>query len=976
MSSLHRYTPSLTAIDPRGLTLRTVGYHRARQHDEPRTRVQRQVFGTTGLLHHQWDARLQALHDMDSSVQANQSQRHSLTGRVLRTHSVDAGWRIALSGTAGQVLKGWDSRGSQQRYEFDSSLRPVAVFEQAVDEAHERCIERLSYAGMNAEHADRNRCGRLIRHDDCAGSVMHEQYGLLGAITQHTRVFLRQEVTTDWSQDISLRDAQLESERNISAWHYDALGSLLEQTDAKDNRRQSRYGPEGELTQTVLVFNGGARKVLLDQRRYNAQGQVESERAGNQVLTVATYASIDGRLQRLVAYADGQSKAPLQDLTYTYDRVGNVISIRDAAQLTTWASNSKIEATATFYYDTLYQLIKATGRERAQQVNGPTLPALVLFGAANSTLMRNYTRHYHYDEGGNLMQMRHVPSTGPGYTQSMSIAANSNHSVLDELGTLANLDSSFDQNGNLRALARGQVMSWNVRNQLARVTQVLREDGNHDEETYCYDGAGQRVLKRRVSQAKAQQLQAEVRYLPGLELHRNHASGECLSVLSIEAGYMRVRALKWERERPSGVDDEQLRFSLCDATGSSSLELDEQAALLSQEGYYPFGATAWWAAKNQVEAMFKTLRYCGKERDATGLYYYGFRYYAPWLLRWISADPAGDVDTPNLYVMVSNNPVSRVDPAGLTQVSMVDRAVVGLSVTGILAFVGFAGGWFLDSSVEGAAVGALIGFGLTFMILREGYGNYRRRAQPPTAAELEHQTAEWLTREAIGLAERRGLNRDETDALVNFMYAHRHQHATEGFSIRTHRTDAGAVFGYVGPARAERRLAGLIEKGTPTLKEIRRLGYSTIELRTPERKRVSAPSIPVRTSASSPVSQFETQATTQLTRRKTGSVGPQEQGGERSTLSVEGPQARFNIDETAVEHLMQGREGLSIGIAIGHVMEGRFAAVRWHQHRDRLWSADLHGYPGSTGRGAHRLMFEHLSGRGYRVVGVRDPHRR
>ena len=976
MSSLHEYTPSLTAIDPRGLTLRTVGYHRARQTDEPRTRVQRQVFGTTGLLHHQWDARLQALHDMDSSVQANQSQRHSLTGRVLRTHSVDAGWRIALSGNAGQVLQGWDSRGSQQRYEFDSSLRPVAVFEQAVDETQECCVERLSYAGMSAEHADHNRCGRLIRHDDCAGSVMHEQYGLSGAITQQARVFLRPQVTTDWSQEASLREALLETERNVSAWHYDALGSLLEQTDAKGNRRQSRYGPEGELTQTVLVFKGGARKVVLNQRRYNAQGQVESERAGNQVLTEATYASLDGRLQRLVAHTGGQKKTLLQDLTYTYDRVGNVISIRDDAQPTTWASNSKIEATATFDYDTFYQLIKATGRERAQQVNGPMLPALVLFGAANSTLMRNYTRHYQYDEGGNLMQMRHVPSTGSGYSQSMSIAANSNRSVLDEFGTLANLGSHFDQNGNLRALARGQAMSWNVRNQLAQVTQVFREDGNHDEETYRYDSAGQRVLKRRVSHAKAQQLQAEVRYLPGLELHRNHASGEWLNVLSVEAGYMRVRALKWERECPSGVDDEQLRFSLCDATDSSSLELDEQAALLSQEGYYPYGATAWWAAKNQVEATFKTLRYCGKERDATGLYYYGFRYYAPWLLRWISADPAGDVDTPNLYVMVSNNPVSRVDPAGLAQINMVDRAVAGLTVTGILALLGFAGGWVLDSAVEGAVVGALIGFGLTYMGIREGYGNYRRRVHPPSADELERQTAEWLTHEAIGLAERRGLNRNETDALVNFIYAHRHQHATEGFSILTYSTGSGAVFGYVGPARAEERLAGLIEKGIPTLKEVRRLGYNTIELRTPERTRVSAPAIPMRMSNSGSVSQFETQATTQLSRRKTGSTGLQAQGGERSTLSVEASRAHFNIDETAVAHLMQGREGLSIGIAIGHVTEGRFAAVRWHQHRDQLWSADLHGYPGSTGRGAHRLMFEHLGGRGYRVVGVRDPHRR
>ena len=62
-------------------------------------------------------------------------------------------------------------------------------------------------------------------------------------------------------------------------------------------------------------------------------------------------------------------------------------------------------------------------------------------------------------------------------------------------------------------------------------------------------------------------------------------------------------------------------------------------------------------------------------------------------------------------------------------------------------------------------------------------------------------------------------------------------------------------------------------------------------------------------------------------------------------------------------------------LLLGHVREGRFAAVRWHRHEAGLWSADLHGYPGGgAGRGAYRLMFEHLGARRYRIAGVRDPH--
>ena len=74
-----------------------------------------------------------------------------------------------------------------------------------------------------------------------------------------------------------------------------------------------------------------------------------------------------------------------------------------------------------------------------------------------------------------------------------------------------------------------------------------------------------------------------------------------------------------------------------------------------------------------LEAKYRTIRYSGKERDASGLYYYGQRYYAPWLQRWISPDPAGTVDGLNLYCMVGNNPVRFVDHQGLGKEEIVEQ---------------------------------------------------------------------------------------------------------------------------------------------------------------------------------------------------------------------------------------------------------------------------------------------------------------
>ncbi|WP_306085334.1 RHS repeat-associated core domain-containing protein, partial [Pseudomonas sp. v388] len=124
------------------------------------------------------------------------------------------------------------------------------------------------------------------------------------------------------------------------------------------------------------------------------------------------------------------------------------------------------------------------------------------------------------------------------------------------------------------------------------------------------------------------------------------------------------RVLHWQAGQPSGIANDQIRYSLRDHLGSSTLELDQQGNLISQESYYPFGGTSWWAARRAVEAKYKTVRYSGKERDASGLYYYGFRYYAPWLQRWINPDPAGNVDGLNLFCFVGNNPIASFDSNG------------------------------------------------------------------------------------------------------------------------------------------------------------------------------------------------------------------------------------------------------------------------------------------------------------------------
>jgi hypothetical protein len=54
----------------------------------------------------------------------------------------------------------------------------------------------------------------------------------------------------------------------------------------------------------------------------------------------------------------------LQNLHYTYDPVGNIIRVRDAAQQRIFFENKYVDPSSDYTYDASYRLIEATGREQ------------------------------------------------------------------------------------------------------------------------------------------------------------------------------------------------------------------------------------------------------------------------------------------------------------------------------------------------------------------------------------------------------------------------------------------------------------------------------------------------------------------------------------------------------------------------------------------------------------------------------------
>lgn len=655
-TDIHSHTPQLAVIDSRGLPVRQIAYWRQDAGELiTQARVNRTVFDPAGRAIAQWDPRL----FQDTSAPANLSTLHGLSGVELCTRSVDAGWRVNLLGEAGAPMQSWDGRGSRRSWEYDDQLRPLAVFEQAaVGEAF--CTERMVYGVGSQAFADHNQCGQLIRHDDPAGTCHFSEFGLTGALLDQQQHFLQALDSPDWPLPVNERDALLEPGAGAhSTFHFNPLGELLEQTDAQGNRQRFNQTVDGQLRDAWLHLNHVPKaQRLVSGIDYNAQGQIERQTAGNGVVSQWDYCAKDGRLIRL--HAKRANGEPLQELNYGYDPVGNILSIEDKALPIRYFANQRIEPINRYGYDSLYQLIEATGWEAGSANKGPS-------SIEDPQAVANYRQTYRYDAGGNLLELIHHGPQQHG--RRLTAAKHSNRCLPERNGrppTEAEIAVGFDDNGNLQALEPGRILSWDTRNQLHHVSPVERASELNDTERYIYGADGMRQRKVRSTQTSARTVISETRYLPGLEVR--NIEGEVLHVITAQAGGATVQVLHWETRVPKHLGNDPYRYSLADHLGSCALELDSEARIISREIYHPYGSTAFSDQGDSSEESYRTLRYSGKERDATGLYYYGFRYYVPWMQRWVNPDPFGAVDGINLYRMVRNSPVTFHDEEGAESV--------------------------------------------------------------------------------------------------------------------------------------------------------------------------------------------------------------------------------------------------------------------------------------------------------------------
>ncbi|HDF2340772.1 TPA: RHS repeat protein [Morganella morganii] len=680
-TSLFSKTPAVTVLNNRGLTILNVAYHRHPESPDITTeRITRHLYDTRGFLTQSADPRLAG------AGLTNFTYRTDLRGNVLRTQGTDNGTTVSLNDVAGRPFMmvsniGTAGNGTDDRrqavtrtwqYE-DTSLagRPLSITEQ-VNGGAARITERFVYAGNTDAEKALNLAGQLVSHYDTAGLKQTDSIALTGIPLSVTRRMLKNadnaDTVADWQgENAPAWNSLLDNDARTTLTTTDTTGSVLTTTDAQGNTQRMAYDVAGLLSGSRLTLKDGSEKVIVASLTYSAAGQKLREEHGNGVITTYSYEPETQRLngiktERPAGHAAGLKI--LQDLRYEYDPVGNVLKVTNDAEETRFWRNQKVVPENTYAYDSLYQLISATGREMANAgQQGCGLPPLTVPLPADSSTYTNYTRTYTYDTAGNLTQISHrSPAANNSYTTKITISNRSNRGVLSTLTeNPADVDALFTTGGQQKQLQPRQSLTWTPRNTLLKVTPIVRDGEADDSEIYRYDAGSRRILKVSRQKTGGSIQTQRVQYLPGLELHTTKTGDTQTENLQViiagDAGQVRLL------HRENG--DDQMRRSYDNLIGSSGLELDGEGNIISMEEYYPYGGTAVWTARSVAEAKYKTVRYSGRERDATGLYYYGYRYYQPWAGRWLSADPAGIMDGLNLFRMVRNNPLRFFDTNGL-----------------------------------------------------------------------------------------------------------------------------------------------------------------------------------------------------------------------------------------------------------------------------------------------------------------------
>jgi RHS repeat-associated protein len=624
---------------------------------------------------------------------------YDLTKRALSTVSVDAGTHTNVPDAASNVVEQRDAKGALILHSYDALNRPTRMWARDSIGGAVTLREKLIYgddyasAGLKKPQAiAANLLGKRYKHYDEAGLLTFDTYDFKGNLLDKTRNVIAEAallkpfnppptnwVITPFRVDWSATDSSFLDATNTyqTTTTYDALNRVKTMLYPRDvtaarNLLVARYNRAGALESVQMDGT-----IYLERIAYNARGQRILVSYGNGFITRYAHDPKTFRLLRMrtenyslippgITYHPSSPSNPLQDFEYEYDLVGNILAIHDRAP------DSGIQNTVpgvnaldrSFTYDAIYRLLSATGREC--DAPPPPPPWSDKPRSTDITRVRPYTETYQYDDVGNMSTWKHTyPGSGGGFTGSIrqfTLTSGNNRISKLQIDSSTTYQYTYDPSGNMVQENTERHFEWDQSDRM-RVFRV-QPDGAQPSTyaQYLYDSGGQRVIKLVRTQGGAYDTTI---YIDGVFERQRGVTGSATVENNLFHVMDNQRRIAIVRVGPPFSNDSTpaIKYQFGDHLGNSNVVVDGGGALINREEYLPYGETGFGSFAR------KRYRFTGKERDReSGLYYYGARYYAPWLVRWTTCDPARGRDLAQLYCFVSCNPLIMVDPSGSSSI--------------------------------------------------------------------------------------------------------------------------------------------------------------------------------------------------------------------------------------------------------------------------------------------------------------------
>ena len=364
----------------------------------------------------------------------------------------------------------------------------------------------MSDPDMGAWSYTYDAAGNLVTQTDARGVVLWFGYDGLKRLTQKRLTKANGTPLANYSYDDTSNDNKGKGRRTgmsdgsgSTSWNYDARGRVTQESkviggagggtfvtqwgyDSADRVTQLVY-PGGEAVNSVYNGQGLLRRMYttgfdyVQSTTYDVAGRVTQRMLGNPAVLQAGYAyypwaTAGGRLQRMTL---GMLATPtsLQDLTYSYDAVGNV---KQQLNSTPGSAAQK----QCFSYDGLNRLTAGF-----TTTTGDNCTVYTAIGNGP------YNEAYSYSANGNLASKVGVGSyvygaPSPGNCRAGTLATKP-HAV-QQAGS--NNTYSYDCNGNMTGRTIGGVvytLTYDAENHLTGVS------GGGVTASYTYDGDGNRV---------------------------------------------------------------------------------------------------------------------------------------------------------------------------------------------------------------------------------------------------------------------------------------------------------------------------------------------------------------------------------------------------------------------------------------------------------------------------------------------------